>query len=88
MSIRALLLLAIPALLCAQTPRNRAPLPNEQWVKLFNGKDLTGWVPVGHEKWTVEEGTIHGLALQIRTAHDAHRGVGLHHVIREPAGQD
>jgi hypothetical protein len=55
-----LLSLALPALVAAQTPRNRAPLPNEQWVKLFNEKDLTGWVPVGHEKWTVEEGTIHG----------------------------
>jgi hypothetical protein len=30
------------------------------WVSLFNGKDLTGWVPVGKEKWTVEEGAIHG----------------------------
>ena len=58
---RALLLcLAVPAVMCAQVPRNRALLPNEQWVKLFNGKDLTGWVPVGHEKWTVEDGTIHG----------------------------
>lgn len=44
----------------AQVPRNRAPYPNEQWVRLFNGKDLTNWVPVGHERWTVEDGTIHG----------------------------
>ena len=60
MTRRALLLLAVPALMCAQVPRNRALLPNEQWVKLFNGKDLSGWVSVGHEKWTVEDGTIHG----------------------------
>jgi len=54
-------MLAVPALfLLAQTPRNRAPLPNEEWVSLFNGKDLKGWVNVGHENWTVEEGTIHG----------------------------
>jgi hypothetical protein len=52
--------LIFTALLAAQVPRNRAPLPNEQWVKLFNGKDLTGWAAVGHEKWTVEDGTIHG----------------------------
>jgi len=52
--------LAVPALLIPQVPRNRAPYPNEQWVPLFNGKDLTNWVPVGHEKWTVEDGTIHG----------------------------
>ena len=33
--------LALPFLASAQVPRNRAPLPNEQWVRLFNGKDLT-----------------------------------------------
>lgn len=38
-------------------------LPGEDWVQLFNGKDLTGWVEVGKEKWTVEEGAIHGVAL-------------------------
>ncbi|HJZ98748.1 MAG TPA: family 16 glycoside hydrolase, partial [Candidatus Solibacter sp.] len=52
--------LAVPIIFVAQTPRNRAPLPNEQWVSLFNGKDLTGWVKVGNENWTVEDGTIHG----------------------------
>lgn len=57
---RALLLAAVPVLLCAQTPRNRAPFPGEQWVQLFNGKDLTNWVEVGKEKWTVEDGVIHG----------------------------
>ena len=38
-------------------------LPGEDWVSLFNGKDLTGWVKVGNEKWEVEDGTIHGLAI-------------------------
>ena len=52
--------LALPFAASAQVPRNRALLPNEQWVRLFNGKDLTNWVPVGNEKWTVEDGTIHG----------------------------
>ena len=37
-------------------------LPGEDWVNLFNGKDLTGWVKVGNETWTVEDNTIHGLA--------------------------
>jgi hypothetical protein len=58
--LNLLLLFAVPALLPAQVPRNRALYPNEQWVRLFNGKDLTGWVPVGHESWKVEDGTIHG----------------------------
>lgn len=37
--------------------------PGEDWVSLFNGKDLTGWVEIGKEKWVVEDGTIHGLAI-------------------------
>ncbi len=61
MKIHILLLaFAVPALVTAQVPRNRAPYANEQWVRLFNGKDLTNWAPVGNEKWTVEDGTIHG----------------------------
>ena len=31
-----------------------------EWVSLFNGKDLTGWVKIGNEKWIVEDGTIYG----------------------------
>ena len=56
-------LAAAATLAIAQTPRNRAPLPNEQWVQLFNGTDLTNWEPVGKEKWTVEDGIIHGSTL-------------------------
>jgi hypothetical protein len=44
----------------AQAPK---ALPGEDWVSLFNGKDLTGWVEVGKEKWTVEDGVIHGAAI-------------------------
>ena len=60
---RLLLILAISSMAVAQTPRNRAPLPNEQWVSLFNGKDLTNWSPVGKEKWVVEDGAIHGIGV-------------------------
>lgn len=53
-------LLAAGALaVLAQNPR----LPGEDWVALFNGKDLTGWVEVGKEKWAVTGGVIHGEAL-------------------------
>jgi Domain of Unknown Function (DUF1080) len=53
-------LLAAGAL--AQAPA--AKKPGEDWVQLFNGKDLTGWVNVGQEKWTVEEGgVLHGVTL-------------------------
>ena len=52
-------------LFCAALPAQqmRSKLPNEQWVKLFNGQDLSGWVEVGHEKWMVHDGTIHGEAV-------------------------
>lgn len=40
-----------------------AKLAGEDWVQLFNGKDLTGWVNVGKEKWTVENGEIIGEAV-------------------------
>lgn len=40
-----------------------AKAPGEDWVPLFNGKDLSGWTEVGKEKWVVEDGTIHGLAI-------------------------
>ena len=39
-----------------------AKLAGEDWLQLFNGKDLTGWVEVGKEKWTVDEGDIKGEA--------------------------
>ena len=32
--------------------------PEDGWVSLFNGKDLTGWKKNGEEKWVVEQGTI------------------------------
>ena len=53
--------LLILATLLSQSPRPKPP--GEDWVPLFNGKDLTGWVNVGHEKWEVENGTLHGLAI-------------------------
>jgi hypothetical protein len=52
-------------LLALLTLAGQAPQPQQTerpigWESLFNGKDLTGWVPVGSEKWTVEDGVIHG----------------------------
>ena len=40
-----------------------AKLPGEDWVPLFNGKDLSGWAEVGKEKWEVEDGLIRGRAV-------------------------
>lgn len=53
--------MALAALAQQKTPRPK--LPGEDWVPLFNGKDLTGWVQIGKEKWTVENGVIHGQAV-------------------------
>jgi hypothetical protein len=55
----------------APEAKKQAPRPSsararefdEGWVNAFNGKDLTGWVKVGNEEWTVENGTIHGKAV-------------------------
>ena len=64
-AFRLMVSFAFAALACvgaanAQTPPNRPAFPGEQWVQLFNGKDLTNWVEVGKEKWTIEDGVIHG----------------------------
>jgi len=42
-----------------------APMPQvkptaAEWTQLFNGKDLTGWKPVGDAKWSVENGVLVG----------------------------
>jgi hypothetical protein len=33
----------------------------DDWVALFNGKDLTGWKSVGRGHWRVEDGAIAGV---------------------------
>jgi hypothetical protein len=58
----ALFLLIGCSTLLAQRAQ-RPKLPGEDWVQLFNGKDLSGWVEVGKEKWTVEQNAIHGVAV-------------------------
>lgn len=51
--LRALMIMSLAATAWAQTV-------DTPWVSLFNGKDLSGWVKVGKEKWEVDAGTIHG----------------------------
>ncbi len=56
-------LAAAGCLVSAQQPaarKSERPQPGGQWVALFNGKDLTGWVKIGSERWVVEDGTIYG----------------------------
>ena len=58
--MRIIIVLLAAYLACGQTPKPK--LPGEDWVSLFNGKDLSGWLKVGNEKWEAEENTIHGYA--------------------------
>ena len=44
----------------APAQSEKPKLPGEDWVSLFNGKDLSGWVKIGKESWTVENEMIHG----------------------------
>ena len=55
--------IAVPKPIAAQHQENARRSPSEQWVQLFNGKDLTNRVEVGKEKWTIEDGAIHGLGV-------------------------
>ena len=43
--------------------QSKPPLPGEDWVALFNGKDLTNWVNVGNERWEAVDGVIRGQSL-------------------------
>jgi 3-keto-disaccharide hydrolase len=55
--MKNLLILIIPALLFSCHPfKNVAQEDNS--ITLFNGKDLTGWVVHGREKWYVEDGVL------------------------------
>ena len=35
-------------------------LAADEWIQIFNGKDLSGWKPRGNAKWTVVDGRLVG----------------------------
>ena len=53
------LVVAIIGFILASPSAAQAPA-GKGWIALFNGKDLSGWVNNGQEKWIVEDGTILG----------------------------
>jgi hypothetical protein len=55
--IAAIFALTLPA------QNRKSGIGGEDWVQLFNGKDTSGWTNIGKEKWTVEDGTLHGVAV-------------------------
>jgi hypothetical protein len=62
-----LLAIVMSAMVWGQQRKASGPKPpGEDWVSLFNGKDLTGWKAIGDEKWTVEDGAIHGQGVTSR----------------------
>ena len=60
--MRNVLLLLCAGALWGQNATKPKP-PGEDWVALFNGKDLSGWTEAGKEKWTIEQGVIRGQAI-------------------------
>src|SRR5262249_30926398 len=52
-------LLAAAVLLVTAGPS----VAKDDWVSLFNGRDLTGWKAHGQEKWVVDHGEILGEAV-------------------------
>lgn len=44
----------------ADAPAKADAPKKEDWIALFNGKDLTGWAPEGKAVWTVENGCLVG----------------------------
>lgn len=57
--MRMLSLLWLGCMTAAASAQISGPF-NATWQPLFNGRDLTGWVEVGNERWVVEEGAIYG----------------------------
>ncbi|MES2221109.1 MAG: DUF1080 domain-containing protein [Acidobacteriota bacterium] len=63
-SLATLLTLAVVVIAgAALVAQEKAKLPGEDWMSLFNGTDLSAWTKIGHESWTVENGVIHGKGL-------------------------
>ncbi|MBI5084680.1 MAG: DUF1080 domain-containing protein [Acidobacteria bacterium] len=54
-----LLLILSAATVFAQRQAGPRP-PGEDWVQLFNGKDVANWNSVGGQQWTVEDGVLIG----------------------------
>ncbi|MBI5283256.1 MAG: DUF1080 domain-containing protein [Candidatus Solibacter usitatus] len=57
-----LLLLITATTAFAQRPAGPRP-PGEDWVQLYNGKDVSNWNNVGGQQWTVEDGVLIGRSI-------------------------
>lgn len=65
-----------PQALSTLGPGSDPPTVGRDWSPLFNGRDLTGWRPLGEGAWTVRDGTLVGtgtggwLATETTSHHD------------------
>jgi len=63
MKTRIALALGLALGIFTLSAQQRREPPQTPWVEIFNGKNLDGWEEVGKEKWTVENGLLHGAAV-------------------------
>ena len=54
---------AVVACGCVLTAQEKTKVPGDDWIQLFNGTNLDGWIKIGNESWTVEDGLLHGKGL-------------------------
>jgi len=61
--IKALLIVSISVLLCTGCDHSDLSKKSDQWISLFNGRDLSGWTTAKGEPvtkgWIVDNGAIH-----------------------------
>ena len=55
--------LVVAALLLTLAMPAREAVPAGKWGRLFDGKDLAGWIAYGAERWVVDRGCILGEAV-------------------------
>jgi Domain of Unknown Function (DUF1080) len=62
--LRLAALVVLATTVSAPTQQPKPKIPGNDWIQLFNEKDLAGWIPIGTESWTVEgDGILHGKGL-------------------------
>ena len=60
-----IVLLVVVSLIACNNSENlkeaQKAAPSQEWVSLFNGTDLSGWVVRGQAKWEVRDGVLTGI---------------------------
>jgi hypothetical protein len=56
--IVTILLIVFTFCSCQTAFKSKTESKNDEWISLFNGKNLDGWINHGSEKWYVNDGEI------------------------------